>query len=80
VKPLLTEAQIREGILQVNAEATWEQQQETDLQDRRQKCCDRQRTALAQFQALRTMLREWYGKDVGKTAFPFTVEDGEIPF
>ncbi len=78
MQTLLSERQVRAAILALNAEATKEAEQGRDLAKRLEECNDRQRSLRAQFDGLRTLLREWYGKDVAKTGtFPFIMAEGE---
>ncbi len=78
MQTLLSERQIRAAILALNAEAIAEGEKGRELAKRLEECNDRQRSLRAQFDGLRTLLREWYDKDVGKTGtFPFIMAEGE---
>lgn len=70
--PPMTELAIRDLAREANARATAAQREVQELQHRMSELNERVRSCRAQYDGLRTLLREWHGKDFANTGtFPF---------
>jgi hypothetical protein len=80
-RAILTEQAIRDEVRRINAEAIRLNELAAEHHERCLGYQKQVRSYEAQYNALRTLLRECHGKDFGNTApFPFAEQAGDVPF
>ncbi len=78
---LLTEQAIRDEVRRINAEAIQLNEMAKEHKEAAENIERQANSFHAQYEALRTLLRELYRKDFGNTGtFPYAENTGEVPF